>query len=98
MPKRIDSTRDRIEDVSEIGIFDFSPTQCFFPVGECAHLDRFAVTDGIDARKAYFLPLIAVLKSNFCVNIYDDPVTSGDKPLRFAADFGPGRERRARCA
>jgi hypothetical protein len=66
-----------------------NPAQGFLPVGERLHLDHPVITDGVDIRKAYILPIIVAFRSNPGVNKYHDPVASNDKPLRFAVYLGP---------
>src|SRR5216684_3298894 len=49
---------------------------------ERLHLDHPAITECVDIRKAYILPMVATFGTNPGVNKYDDPVASHDKPLR----------------
>jgi hypothetical protein len=75
---------------SAIRNFGTNPTQSLLPISECSHLDRFAITNGLDIRESYLLPLVAILMSNPCMNKNHDPVASGNKLFRFADHFGPG--------
>lgn len=70
--------------------FGSSPTQSLLPVGECSHLDRFAIAEGIDVRESYLLPLVAILRSNPRMNKNHDPAAGGNELFRFADHFGPG--------
>jgi hypothetical protein len=72
-----------------LSVFNSSPTQRFLPVGECAHLNRFAVADCVDIRKAHIRPFIAALVSKLSVNEHHDPVPRSDKALGLAASLGP---------
>jgi hypothetical protein len=53
------------------------------------HLDHPAITDCVDIRKSYILPMVATFGANPGVNKYDDPAASNDKPLRLAVYLGP---------
>jgi hypothetical protein len=67
-----------------------SPTECFFAVGECAHLDRLAVADGINIRQPHLIPFVTAFGASPHVNEHDDAVSRSHKPLWFAASLGPG--------
>jgi hypothetical protein len=75
---------------SRIWIFHSSPTECFFAVGECAHLDRLAVADGINIRQPHLIPFVTAFGASPHVNEHDDAVSRSHKPLWFAASLGPG--------
>ena len=69
--------------------FSSNPAQGFPPVGERLHLGHPAITDCVDIRKSYILPMVATFGANPGVNKYDDPAASNDKPLGLAVYLGP---------
>src|SRR5215470_8266595 len=44
--------------------FGTNPTLILLPISECSHLDRFAITERVDVRESYLLPLVAIPRSN----------------------------------
>ena len=74
---------------SKIWIFHSSPTECFFAIGKCAHLDRLAVADCIDIRQPHLIPKFSALGASLHVNEHDHAVSRSDKPLWFAASLCP---------
>jgi hypothetical protein len=66
------------------------PTQRFLTIGECPHLNNFAIADGVDVGQVHAAPLVAAIKSKLNVNEYYNAISRSDKPLGLAATFGQG--------
>jgi hypothetical protein len=49
---------------SRIWILHSSPTECFFAVGKCAHLNQLAVADGIDIRQPHLIPFVTAFAAS----------------------------------
>jgi hypothetical protein len=48
-----------ILSLTALALLQLNPAQGFPPVGERLHLDHPAITDCVDIRKAYILPMVA---------------------------------------
>src|SRR5260370_111579 len=73
--------------------FDSNPFDGLSPVGECAHLDGFTVTEGEDISQANVVPFAAVFRLSARMNKHNDLVTGNNESLWLAMYFGPSRAR-----
>ena len=71
----------------ELFILRASPAQSLLTISKCLHLDRFAIADRIDIRKANIVPFAATLGANMGMHKHNDAVAGHNKPFRLTAAF-----------